>query len=141
MQAVWPQSSGWTHDGGTLGNHGEDDSDEGTAPAMQPAQAENSAAAEDPFIDAGAAEDENYSGYEAGTGYGVAFFDGRNAYCELNCHLMLWNVAHLWNKGSRFAYNRYRHWGKVFVRDKLGKPAIVIHSKEGISQPKGVFYQ
>ena len=47
---------------------------------------------------------------------------------------MLWNVTHLGNKGSRFAYNRYRHWGKVFMRDKPGKPTIIIHSKEGIAQ-------
>ena len=50
-----------------------------------------------------------------GIGYRAALFDTKNAFCELNRHLMLWNVAHLWNKGSRSAYNRYRHWGKVFV--------------------------
>ena len=105
MQAVWPQSVGWTHDGDASGNDDEDESEEGTAPTTQAVQAVNSVAAEDPLIDAGAAKDETYSGYEAGTGYGAAYFDTRNAYCELNRHLMFWNVAHLWNKGSRFAYN------------------------------------
>ena len=61
-------------------------------------------------------------------------FDTRNAFYELNCYLILWNVACLWNKGSRFLYNCYRHWGKVFVRDAPGKPAIIIHSKKWIAQ-------
>ena len=30
-------------------------------------------------------------------------FDMKNAFQELNRYLMLWNVAHLWNRGSRFA--------------------------------------
>ena len=89
VRALWPQSAGWAHDGESSGNDVEDESEEGTAPAMQPAQAENSVAAKDPLIDAGAAKDETHSGYEAGTGYRAAFFDARNAYCELNHHLML----------------------------------------------------
>ncbi|KAL7526609.1 hypothetical protein ACHAXR_004222, partial [Thalassiosira sp. AJA248-18] len=48
---------------------------------------------------------------------------------------MLWNVAHLWRRGSRFTFNNhYRHWGICIVRDHLGSPAIVIHSKEGVTQ-------
>ncbi|KAL7524486.1 hypothetical protein ACHAXR_000595, partial [Thalassiosira sp. AJA248-18] len=47
---------------------------------------------------------------------------------------MLWNVAHLWERGSRFTFNRYRHWGICIVRDHPGSPAIVIHSKEGVTQ-------
>ena len=47
---------------------------------------------------------------------------------------MLWNVAHISNKGSWFVFNRYCHWGKVFVRDKPGTLAIIIHSKEGLVQ-------
>ena len=33
-----------------------------------------------------------------------------------------------------FLYNCYRHWGKVFVRDEPGKLAIIIQSKEEITQ-------
>ncbi|KAL7524425.1 hypothetical protein ACHAXR_000568 [Thalassiosira sp. AJA248-18] len=47
---------------------------------------------------------------------------------------MLWNVAHLWRRGSRFTFNRYRHWGICIVWDRPGSPAIVIHSKEGVTQ-------
>ena len=71
--------------------------------------------------------------YEERTGFGMALFDARNVFCELNRHLILWNVAHLWNKGSGFLYNRYRHWGKVSVRDEPRKLAIIIQSKEGIA--------
>ena len=75
----------------------------------QPSQVEDSCAAEDPLVNAGVDEDDTYSGYEEGTGYGAALFDAKNAFCELNRHLMLWNVAHLWNKESRFVCNRYHH--------------------------------
>ena len=47
---------------------------------------------------------------------------------------MLWNVAHLWNQGSRFAFNCYRHWGRCLVRTEPGHPPLVIHSQEGIMQ-------
>jgi hypothetical protein len=49
----------------------------------------------DPNVDPGAAEDDRQSRYEAETGFGSALFDARNGFNELNCYLMLWNVAHL----------------------------------------------
>jgi hypothetical protein len=88
----------------------------------------------DPNVDPGAAEDDRHSRYEAGTGFGSALFDVRNGFNELNCYLMLWNVAHLWNQGSRFAFNRYRHWVCCLVRTEPGHPPLVIHSQEGITQ-------
>ena len=47
---------------------------------------------------------------------------------------MLWNVAHLWNRGSRFAFNRYHHWVRCLVQTAPGNPPIVIQSWEGITQ-------
>ena len=94
-------------------------------------QVEDSLAAEDPLIDVGDNKDIKYSRYEEGTGF-VVISDTRNSFCELNRHLMLWNVAHIWNKGSRFVYDCYSHWGKVLVCKKPGKPAIIIHSKDGL---------
>ena len=93
----------------------DDDLDYNDAPQTHQSPTWDSLAAEDPLIDAGANEDVEYSGYDEGTGFGMALFDARNSFCELNCHIMLWNVAHLWNKGSRSIYNHYCHWGKVFV--------------------------
>jgi len=70
----------------------------------------------------------------AETGFSSALFDARNGFNELNRYLMLWNVAHLWNQGSRFTFNRYRHWVCCLVRTEPGTPPIVIHSQEGITQ-------
>ncbi len=44
----------------------------------------------------------------------------------------------LWSKASRFVFNRYRCWNLIFLHDDPGKPAIVLHSKEGSIQG-GVF--
>jgi hypothetical protein len=82
----------------------------------------------DPNVDLGTNEDDCRSRYEVGTGFGSALFDARNGFNELNRYLMLWNVAHLWNQGSRFAFKRYRHWVRCLVRTEPGHPPIVIHS-------------
>jgi hypothetical protein len=87
-----------------------------------------------PGIDPEAAEDASFSRYKPGTNFGSALFDACNCFNELNRYLMLWNVAHRWNRGSRFAFNRYRHWVRCLIRSKPGEPALVIHSKEGITQ-------
>jgi hypothetical protein len=60
-----------------------------------------------PVFAPGAAEDASFSCYEPGTGFGSALFNAHNGFNELNRYLILWNVAHCWN---RFAFNRYRHW-------------------------------
>ena len=88
----------------------------------------------DPNVYPGAAEDDRHSRYEAGTGFGSALFDARNGFNKLNCYLMLWNVAHLWNQGSRSAFNCYRHWVCCLVRTEPGHPPLIIHSQEGITQ-------
>ncbi len=85
-------------------------------------------------MDPSAAEYDRHSPYKAETGFGSALFDARNGFNELNRYLMLWNVAHLWNQGSRFAFNRYRHWVRCLVRTEPRTPPIVIHSQEGITQ-------
>ena len=91
-------------------------------------------ATNDPQINQDAANDEDNSRYTPDTRFGVSLFYACNAFQELNRFLMLWNVAHRWHQGSRFAFNRYRHWGICLVRDDPGKEALVIHSKEGITQ-------
>ena len=131
VRAIWPQSMGWTQDAG--GDEVDDEAAtvDSIAATMQALETNDGRRA---TRDPGAAEDDRYSRYTPETGFGSALFDARNAFNELNRYLMLWNVAHLWNRGSRFAFNRYRHWGLCLVRDRPGKPAIVIHSKEGVTQ-------
>jgi hypothetical protein len=87
-----------------------------------------------PGIDPGAAEDASFSRYKPGTGFCFALIDARNGFNKLNRYLMLWNVAHRWNRVSRFAFNRYRHWVQCLVWSVPGEPALVIHLKEGITQ-------
>ncbi len=87
-----------------------------------------------PVVEPGAAEDDSHSRYEEGTRFGSALFDTRNGFNELNRYLMLWNVAHLWNQGSRFAFNHYRHWVCCLVWTEQGHLPLIIHSKEGITQ-------
>ncbi|KAL3810422.1 hypothetical protein ACHAXA_005630 [Cyclostephanos tholiformis] len=129
VRAIWPQLAGWTDDGATEEEDDGNPSNEATLRAR--VRAEGMLA---PGIDPGAAEDASFSRYELRTGFGLALFNGQNGFNEINRYLMLWHVAHCWNQGSRFAFNRYRHWVRCLVRSEPGEPAIVIHSKEGITQ-------
>ncbi len=127
VRAIWLQSAGWTAD---LGEE-EDDGDQEALALHQRVHPEGMLG---PEIDPGAAEDDSHCRYEEGTGFGSALFDARNGFNKLNHYLMLWNVAHLWNRGSRFAFNRYRHWVWCLVRTVSGNPPIVIQLREGITQ-------
>ena len=99
VRAIWPQSAGW-QDKQVSDLDGEDGGEEeGVGIAAT--------ATNDPHINREAEEDTPHLQYTAGTGFGTALFDARNAFQELNRYLMLWNVAHLWPCGSRFAFNRY----------------------------------
>ena len=86
------------------------------------------------LVDPGVAKDDSNSCYKEGTGFGSALLDARNGFNELNRYLMLWNVAHLWNHGSQFAFNSYCHWVCCLVQTEPGGPPLAIHSKEGITQ-------
>jgi hypothetical protein len=98
VQAIWPQSAGWTVDSGEE----EDDGDQEALALHQQVRPEGMLG---PGIDPGVAEDDSHSRYEEGMGFGSALFDARNGFNKLNHYLMLWSVAHLWNRGSRFALN------------------------------------
>jgi hypothetical protein len=65
---------------------------------------------------------------------GTSLFDARNGFNELHRYHMLWQVRHRWAKGSRFAFNCYRHFNQVIVRRGNGRKAFVIQSEEGLSQ-------
>ncbi len=126
VQAIWPQSAGWTKD---IAAEEEDDGDPpSNATLRNRVRAEGVLA---PRIDPGAAEDSSFSRYKPGTGFNSALFDARNGFNEINRYLMLWYVAHRWNRGSRFAFNRYRHWVRCLVWSEPGEPALVIHSRRG----------
>jgi len=129
VQAIWLQSAGWTADSGVEEEEEDDNPQENTT--LRCVHAEGLL---DPNVDPGVAEDDCHFHYEAGTGFGSALFDTRNGFNELNRYPMLWNVAHLWNQWSRFAFNCYWHWVCCLVRTEPGHPPLVIHSQEGITQ-------
>ena len=84
--------------------------------------------------DPGVAEFTDYADFKPNTGYGTLLIDARNAFNEINRYLMLWTAHHRWNRGSRFAFNRYRHHNIVYVRSHPGHPPHIILSKEGVAQ-------
>jgi hypothetical protein len=120
VHAVWPQSAGWEPNGGEV-----------TAP--KPAT-EGTSMTVIPTADPGKAADTSCLRYVPNRGFGTALFDARNGFNEVNRYLMLWTVAHRWTEASWFAFNRYRHQNIVFVRNRPGKPPIMILSREGIAQ-------
>ena len=65
---------------------------------------------------------------------GACFIDARNGFNALFRYPMLWNVRHRWPKGSRFAFNCYRHSNIVIFRRGNGKKAHILLSEEGVSQ-------
>ena len=46
---------------------------------------------------------------------------------------MLWTVRHRWPAGARFAFNFYRHWVQLLLR-QTGEPPVTILSREGVTQ-------
>jgi hypothetical protein len=64
----------------------------------------------------------------------ASLFDARNGFNELHSYQMLWNVRHRWAKGSRLAFNCYRHFNLIIFRRGSGKLAYVVTGQEGVSQ-------
>jgi hypothetical protein len=91
VRAIWPQSAGWI-DEHVSGLDGVDVGEEGGDNA--------GIATNDPCINRDSEEDTPHSQYTPGTGFGTALFDAKNVFQELNRYLVLWNVAHLWPRGS-----------------------------------------
>ena len=63
----------------------------------------------------------------------TTLIDARNGFNELSRLEMLWTVRHRWPEGSRFAFNCYRHWAKLLLR-QTGDPLLTILSREGGTQ-------
>ena len=110
VRAIWPQSAGWTEDSGVVEE--EEDGDPQENVTLRRVRIEGLLG---PNVDPGAAEDDRRSRYEPGTSFGSALFDARNGFNELN------RYCHLWNLGSRFAFNHYWHWVCCLVRSGLSQ--------------------
>ena len=64
---------------------------------------------------------------------GTTLVDDRNGFNNLSRLAMLWTVRHCWPAGSRFAFNFYRHWAQLLLR-QIGEPPVTILSREGVTQ-------
>ena len=64
---------------------------------------------------------------------GTTLVDARNGFNKLSRLAMLWTVRHRWPAGVRFAFNCYRHWAQLLLRQP-GEPPVTILSREGVTQ-------
>ena len=64
---------------------------------------------------------------------GTTLVDARNGFNELSRLAMLWTVRHRWPAGVRFAFNCYKHWAQLLLRQP-GEPPVTILSREGVTQ-------
>ncbi len=66
--------------------------------------------------------------------WGFLLIDAHNAFNEQNRTVMLWTVRHEWPSGARFAFNCYKHWSILVIRNNDGSGATFLYSKEGVTQ-------
>ena len=64
---------------------------------------------------------------------GTRLVDARNRFNKLSGLAMLWTVRHRWPAGARFAFNYYRHWAQLLLRQP-GDPPVTILSRSGVTQ-------
>ena len=139
VRAIWPGSTGWEFDRGTEAERpstnifqqllNATESDLAAADVLEAEglmdEASESAEAED---DPGCLEFTEDLEYQPNTGFGTLLVDAKNAFNEINRYLMLWQCYYRWNKGSRFAFNCYRHTNIVYVRANPGEHPYIIQS-------------
>jgi len=73
---------------------------------------------------------------------GLTLLDARNGFNKFSHYAMLWTARHRWPKGTRFAFNCYRHYVRCLVRNPGSEPSILL-SREGVMQgcsQSGILY-
>ena len=63
---------------------------------------------------------------------GTKLVDAHNGFNNLSCLMMLWTVRHRWPAGARFAFNCYKHWAQLLLRQP-GELPVTIMSREGVT--------
>ena len=69
---------------------------------------------------------------------GTTLIDARNGINELSHLSLLWTVRKFWPAGARFAFNCYRHWAQLILRQP-GAPPVTNISREGVTQGDPLF--
>ena len=62
---------------------------------------------------------------------GFLIGDADNGFNELSRFQMLWTIRHEWPAGAWFAFNCYKHWCILMVREPGGSHFVIIYSREG----------
>ena len=63
---------------------------------------------------------------------GTALVDTYNGFNKLSRLEMFWTVFNRWPAGASFAFNCYRYWAKIILRQPGGVTVILL-SQEGIT--------
>ena len=61
---------------------------------------------------------------------GTTLVDVCNGFNELSRLAMLWTVQHRWPAGARFAFNCYRHWAQLLLRQPGDLPVTILSRYE-----------
>ena len=64
---------------------------------------------------------------------GTTLVDAPNGFNELSRLAMLWIVQHRWPAGAIFAFNCYKYWAQLLLRQP-GELPVTILSREGVTQ-------
>ena len=64
---------------------------------------------------------------------GTTLIDTRNGFNELSRLAMLWTVRHRWPAEARFAFNCYKHWAQLLLRQP-GELPVATLIREGVTQ-------
>ena len=57
---------------------------------------------------------------------GTTLVDARNGFNEMSRLAMLWTLIHCWPAGARFAFNCYRHWAQLLLRQTGELPVTIL---------------
>ena len=63
---------------------------------------------------------------------GTTLVDARNGFNKMSRLEMMWTVRHYWPAGARFAFNCYRHWAQLLLRQPEELPVTIL-SREGVT--------
>ena len=64
---------------------------------------------------------------------GTTLIGACNGFNKLIRLAMLWTVQHRWTVGERFAFNCYRHWAQLLLRQP-GELPVIILIQEGVTK-------
>ena len=64
---------------------------------------------------------------------GTTLVDACNGFNDLSHLEMLWMARHCWPAGVVFAFNFYRHWAQIILRQPCDAPFILL-IQEGVTQ-------